>query len=371
MLTKLKSLIIVLLSICCMSLALCQGDVGLKNGERPFSGVIAKRISGNMNCKDAYNTDAFTIAGRLYTGQLNVEKGYEKWVSFDIRGWDRFVTQLGIMDDDANESASLTVEIDGNTIMKKDFRYGDKAVPVEIPLIGCSVLTFRYKGYPCFAEAKLIKGDPTPLFACQQCGQQFTAQKMLSDHINDAHTKKDQYPWQNCGQLFTTPKLLSDHITAVHGIIPPAATFIVDPSDLEKLAVNLRKRVDAKPEVQEKLVKGFVAVMSFDLIEINALSIGKNVVEDLSTSLINNDFNLVERGQLDKALKELKIQDSALIDQTTALKLGEITGCNYIIVGSVSDRGQFIVINARLLETATGKSVAAERVECRKIDIKK
>jgi TolB-like protein len=137
------------------------------------------------------------------------------------------------------------------------------------------------------------------------------------------------------------------------------------------MAVNLRKRVDAKQEVQEKLVKGFVAVMSFDLIEINAPSIGKNVVEDLSTSLINNDFNLVERGQLDKALKELKIQDSALIDQTTALKLGEITGCNYIIVGSVSDRGQFIVINARLLETATGKSVAAERVECRKIEIKK
>ena len=87
--------------------------------------------------------------------------------------------------------------------------------------------------------------------------------------------------------------------------------------------------------------------------------------------MILADFQTVERGQLDKALKELKIQDSALIDPATAQKLGQITGCNVIMVGSISDRGQFIVINARLLETSTGQTLTAERVECRKVPIQR
>jgi len=149
------------------------------------------------------------------------------------------------------------------------------------------------------------------------------------------------------------------------------ATFVVDPNDLDKLAAALRKRVDAKPELMAKLANANIAVMTFDLVDIPSASVAKNVAEDLSTSLINTDFQLVERGQLDKVLKELKIQDSALIDQATAQKIGQMTGCTFILVGSVSDRGQFLVINARFLETATGKAIAAERVECRKNEIKR
>jgi TolB-like protein len=41
------------------------------------------------------------------------------------------------------------------------------------------------------------------------------------------------------------------------------------------------------------------------------------------------------------------------------------------LVGSISDRGNFVVINARLLETKTGKAIVASRVEMRKISIKR
>ena len=131
------------------------------------------------------------------------------------------------------------------------------------------------------------------------------------------------------------------------------------------------KRVDAKPELKANLANSFMALMTFNLIDIPSPSVAQNVAEDLSIRLINTDFQLVERGQLDKALKEMKIQDSALIDPTTARKLGQITGCKFILVGSVSDRGQFIVMNARILETETGNAVAAESVECRRIPIQR
>lgn len=111
--------------------------------------------------------------------------------------------------------------------------------------------------------------------------------------------------------------------------------------------------------------------MTFNLIDIPSQSVAANVAEDLTTSLMKSDFQTVERGQLDKVLRELKIQDSGLIDPSTAKKIGQVTGCNIVIVGSISDRGQFIVINARMLDTAIGKTIAAERVECRKIEIKR
>lgn len=173
------------------------------------------------------------------------------------------------------------------------------------------------------------------------------------------------------GEVKPTPTVIDGGGTAGTAIANSPATFVTDPNDLDKLAIALRKRVDGKAELKDNIAKGFTAVMTFNLIDIPSQSVAQNVAEDLTTKLINADFPLVERGQLDKALKELKIMDSGLIDQATALKLGQMTGCNYILVGSVSDRGQFIVINSRILETATGKAIAAESVECRKIAIER
>jgi len=324
--------IIAVVLVCAFSTVIAYGQSagGLKNSERPLSSESAK-IIGKNTVYDGYHANAVTIAAKLYDGYFWVQQGREQgnWITFDIRGWDRLCMCLGIRDEDEGKTANVSIELDGNIVLKKSVRHGDQAVYVDIPLTGSNALSFRWDGRPCFANAKLIKGNPTT---------------GLPPNTNTGGVINSQ----------ATP-----------------ASFVVDPNDLDKLATNLRKRVDAKPEIQQKLMGGFLAVMTFDLVDIPSVSVGKNVAEDLSTSLINSDFQLVERGQLDKALKELKIQDSALIDQATALKLGQITGCNYIIVGSVSDRGQFLVINARFLETASGKAVAAERVECRKIEIKR
>ncbi|HEX2951352.1 MAG TPA: FlgO family outer membrane protein, partial [Armatimonadota bacterium] len=289
-------------------------------------GVVAGRI--------AYRDRTVSVGGNVYDNYLSEDVCYgNTFVTFDIRGYDHFTAYVGINDDrgGGNDVQRTTIETDGDVFWQQDVARGQKAVFVDVPLTGKRSLTLRWKSSSTvFADPRLIKGNPV---------------------AQAANTTNSSRPTQA-----VAPSSAS-------------ASFVVDPNDLDKLSENLRKRVDAKPEIQGKLARGYMAVMTFSLIDIPSPSVAQNVAEDLSTRMINVDFNLVERGQLDKALKELKIQDSGMIDQATAQKLGQITGCNFILVGSVSDRGQFIVMNARILETATGKAVAAESVECRKIEI--
>ncbi len=278
------------------------------------------------NC-GRYGSSTASVRGVVIEGYFySTYSGFVTWRVPD--GYTAFECRCGVPDDwTGDKPGTFEFLLDGDSVKEIKTAKDEKPVSVRISVHGGQSLRVTL--------AHGIVGEP----------------KFTKGHVNPS---------------VSVPK--TDNNDSVE---PPtrdgAAPFVVDPNDLEKLATNLRKRVDAKPDIQQRLAKGYVALMTFNLIDIASRSVAQNVAEDLSTRLINTDFNLVERGQLDKALKELKIQDSALIDQSTAQKLGQMTGCNFIVVGSVSDRGQFIVMNARILETATGKAIAAESVECRKI----
>ncbi|MDH7571300.1 MAG: hypothetical protein QHJ73_17115, partial [Armatimonadota bacterium] len=83
------------------------------------------------------------------------------------------------------------------------------------------------------------------------------------------------------------------------------AQFAIDPQGLDELASGLKAAIDKKPEWKERIGNERIGVFDFEVIDIADPSMGKTVVEDLSTAMINEGFNLVERAQLDKALKEL------------------------------------------------------------------
>lgn len=316
--------IIRILLIMALCSCICQALFAAQ--EVPLDNKIS-RVSGNCSYDDA----TVTVAGQIYDTYIGLP--YGDYVTFDIRGFDKFRARIGFRDE-CRGTVTVSIEVDGEAVWKQQFKGGEKAVAVDIPLTGKRALTLRSATDDIvFAEPKLIKGQPAPIPAS--------------------------------GSVSTMPLAFTSSTPSATGSAP----FVVDPNDLEKLALALRKRVDAKPELKSRVDRGNVALMTFTLVDIGSPSVATNVAEDLYTSMINNDFPLVERGQLDKILKELKIQDTALIDPTTAKKIGQMSGCDLIVVGSVSDRGQFVVINARLLETATGKALAAERVEMRKISI--
>lgn len=330
-------------------LAFTQDVKQLKNGEYAVTRELLKKTAGDDDF--AFLHDKITIANDDYEEYITSENDAYS-VTYNIQGWDKFIGDLGVKLDNDCYSLILKVSVDGKKYLEKKVVGGEKVQHFEILLTGKKTITFNWNpaSYFVLVNAKLVKGNPQ--ISCLFCDKKFNSVTERDQHVKTSHQKLQQ------------PDGKMEPVT---GDWP----YAVDPKDLETLALAFRRRIDAKPELKAKIDKATVALMTFNLIDIPKPSVAEKVAENLSTSLINNDFPLVERGQLDKAFKELRLQATGVIDPSTAKKLGEITGCNVILVGSISDEGQFVVINARFLDTSTGKALAAERVEMRKMEIKK
>ncbi len=135
----------------------------------------------------------------------------------------------------------------------------------------------------------------------------------------------------------------------------------IKPEDISALARKLQDAVNSKPEFASKPVG--IAVSRFKGIGISDAASVEDLLEDLSTALVKTGvFQLVERTELDEVLRELKIQNSGLVDSATARKLGKLVGARAVLVGSISDRKDCIVINARLIDTETGLVSIAESI---------
>jgi len=109
-----------------------------------------------------------------------------------------------------------------------------------------------------------------------------------------------------------------------------------------------------------------VAVIDFEqkaFQEFQGKQIGEIVAEWLITSLANTGrFEVVERAQLQKVLKEQQLGISGVINQETAAKVGELLGVKVIVSGSVIQIGNTYDVNARLINVQDGSIIKAERV---------
>lgn len=93
--------------------------------------------------------------------------------------------------------------------------------------------------------------------------------------------------------------------------------------------------------------------------------LSSSIAESLTTFLIkyaNNKIVVIERNQLEKAVKELALQSSGFTDEKTALQVGKLTNATHIIIGSYTVIDNVIRINARLISVETGKGILAESV---------
>lgn len=77
-------------------------------------------------------------------------------------------------------------------------------------------------------------------------------------------------------------------------------------------------------------------------------------------------FQIVERGRIRDAIEELNFQQSDLVDQTNAVRMGKLLGANYILLSSVSRPGDGRrQVFAKLVSVKTGRQVATAIAECR------
>ncbi len=110
-----------------------------------------------------------------------------------------------------------------------------------------------------------------------------------------------------------------------------------------------------------------IAMVEFSNLDGNITHLGKYIAEELTTRLFRTGkFYVVERHLLNKVLDEHKLSVSGHIDESTAKSIGLILGVDSIATGTVTDLGDTIKINARLISTETGAIFAVASSEISK-----
>jgi TolB-like protein len=102
-----------------------------------------------------------------------------------------------------------------------------------------------------------------------------------------------------------------------------------------------------------------LAVTDFpDSIRNQTCGLGRFVAERLTTLLSQHpQCRIVERRRLDMVLSELKFSMSELVDPAKARKLGAMLGVQGLVVGSVSDLGGTVDVDARIIDIQTSISL--------------
>jgi TolB-like protein len=123
---------------------------------------------------------------------------------------------------------------------------------------------------------------------------------------------------------------------------------------MEKLADKLSDGIKDRPAMK-------LAVLEFPYAGGKASDGPVIVQERLTTELAQNKkLTLIERSMLKKVMGELNLQASGAIDDETAKKLGKMLGADAVAVGSLNDvKETRTEVNARIVETETGKILAA------------
>ncbi len=83
---------------------------------------------------------------------------------------------------------------------------------------------------------------------------------------------------------------------------------------------------------------------------------GRFIAETLLTDLAESrSLHFAERSEIRRALDELKLQSTGLIDSQQIAQLGKLVSADRLIVGSYFEAGDQVIINARLLDVETGR----------------
>jgi TolB-like protein len=129
----------------------------------------------------------------------------------------------------------------------------------------------------------------------------------------------------------------------VHLLIVLGLVLAASPAAARTIAVAYFDNNTGRAEL-EPLRKGLADMLITDLGHIASLQI-------------------VERDKLNQVLGELKLSTSKFIDPKTAQKLGKGLAAEYIMTGGYVLAADTLRIDVRVLEVATGKVVASEKVE--------
>lgn len=133
--------------------------------------------------------------------------------------------------------------------------------------------------------------------------------------------------------------------------------------EIKELAVSLSAEYkDRNPQI---LFRKNLAVLKLENITplMTKHNVGAVVSAMLTTEMSESTiFRLVEREKLGAIVDEVKMGLAGLVNPETAVKAGEMSGADLLLLGGVNETDNGIVINVRLVSTEKGEVVAAKTI---------
>jgi S1-C subfamily serine protease len=253
----------------------------------------------------------------------------------------RFQAIVGVDDaeEDGKNSVTFQVEGDGKSLFRSPpMRAGDPPVSVDVSVTGMVRLKLmllgeggyvRVKGI--WADARLIKGPGG-------------GPEELKVHHGETVV------------IGGKPYKINVVGSGGGGQTGSGATDVaLPPRAVQSFAQTLAEKAQGNGQAWQR-----VAVARFKCVPPLAADapVALALQEDLLTAINQNGVNTVERGELERILEEHKIATTGLIDSASAKELGKFLQADAVLVGSLSDRGESVVINARWIDLQTGEAPA-------------
>lgn len=122
-----------------------------------------------------------------------------------------------------------------------------------------------------------------------------------------------------------------------------------------------RLAVEIADQMKQRQIKK-IAIDDFTDLNGYKSALGDFISEELVTSFYTQglgNFDVIERRELARVLKEQKLGSTGLLNKETIAKIGEILGVEAIVTGSIAYLGSYIKINARMIGVDNAKIFAA------------
>lgn len=115
----------------------------------------------------------------------------------------------------------------------------------------------------------------------------------------------------------------------------------------------------------------FASNVSIAVSEFNIISEKKDLEwlsnsfsEALTTNLsMSKQISVIERKFLNKTIEELKIQASGIVDENSAVELGNLLAARYFLIGSLTINDKKIIVTTRIIDISTSKVISSQKEE--------
>jgi TolB-like protein len=163
---------------------------------------------------------------------------------------------------------------------------------------------------------------------------------------------------------FASRRILALGMLGAVSLLLGSAVPVSAQKNLQAGIQNLSQQIVETMGQQEKRR---LAIADFSKLDGSTDNFARYLSERLIASMfLTKRFEVMERRQLDRLLQELKLNLSDLFDPATAKRLGGLQGVDILATGSLTDMSTIVEVNARLIETGTGRVLAVATTQIAK-----